>query len=254
MLTDLQKHEFETFGFLLLKNFIPRDEMQVYIDAFDETMTLANDGVPWNQAPKHHYVPTLYKFNPAVYHQMLDHPKINQVVEELLGEDYVFWHAEGWHRWGGTGWHHDSISPENQTHLKFTFFLNSVRGETGALRIIPCSHFQPMRDRMEEWYSNGMGDNAEWPSAITLESDPGDAVIFNIKAYHAALGDKADRRVIYASYIQKPQTPEEEEYITGNYHRDYPIYTPELFEDATPKRMRMLSFIKERCYDPVNSG
>ena len=33
------------------------------------------------------------------------------------------------------------------------------------------------------------GDFAAWPAAIALESDPGDAVIFNIKVYHAALGD-----------------------------------------------------------------
>ena len=107
-----------------------------------------------------------------------------------------------------------------------------------------------MRDRMEEWYRGpGVGDYAEWPGSVTLESDPGDAVIFNVKAYHAAFGEKADRRVIYINYIQKPTTPAEEKYITSQYNYDNPYYTPELFEDATPKRMRMLAFIKERCYD-----
>ena len=33
------------------------------------------------------------------------------------------------------------------------------------------------------------------------------------------------------------------------YDYDNPYYTPELFEDATPKRMRMLSFLKEAIYE-----
>ena len=247
MLTELQKHEFETFGFLLLKDFIPRDEMQIYIDAFDETMTKANGGVPWDREPEQHHVRAFYQYNPTIYHQMLDHEKINGVVEDLLGQDYAFWAAEGWHRWGGTGWHHDSVAPEGQTHLKFTFFLEPVGADTGALRMLPCSHFLPMRQRMEEWYGGmGVGDYANWPASVTLESNPGDAVIFNIKTYHAAFGEKADRRVIYINYIQHPQTPQEQDYIISNYDS---IYTPELFEDATPKRMRMLAFIKEHCYD-----
>ena len=250
MLTELQKHEFGTFGFLLLKNFIPSDEMQVYINAFDPTMTKANGGVPWDRAPEDHFVKTFYRYNPEVYHRLLDHPKINDVVEDLLGEDYVFWNAAGWHRWGGTHWHHDDIAPDNQTHLKFTFFLDPVRSNTGALRVLPGTHFLPARERMEGWYeNNNCQDYTEWPSAVILESNPGDAVIFNVKAYHAAFGETSNRRVIYINYIQKPTNSEEEDYLTSRYDYENPLYTPELFEDATPKRMRMLAFIKERCYD-----
>ena len=42
MLTDTQKQQFETLGFLRLRQLIPADEMQTYIDAFDETMLKAN--------------------------------------------------------------------------------------------------------------------------------------------------------------------------------------------------------------------
>ena len=38
MLTDAQKHQFETLGFLCLRQLIPQDEMKIYIDAFDNTM------------------------------------------------------------------------------------------------------------------------------------------------------------------------------------------------------------------------
>ena len=257
MLTAAQKHEFETFGFLLLKDFIPSDEMQPYIDAFDETMTKGNGGVPWEYSEGNHLVTPFFRHNPAVYHHLLDHDKLSEVVEDLLGEEFVFLAAEGHRRWGGTGWHHDSLAPEGLTHLKVVFYLQPVRADTGCLRVLPGSHFPPMRERMEVWYErqgntiaskSKESDTIAWPAAIALESDPGDAVIFNIKAYHGAIGDSADRRAIYINYIQKPRTPEQEGYITSDYDAQ-PVYTPELFEDATPKRMRMLSFLKDARYD-----
>ena len=257
MLTEQQKHEFEVFGFLLLKNLIPSDEMQLYIDAFDETMTKGNGGVPWQRVDGNHYVIPFYRHNPAVYHRLLDDRRINEVVEDLLGEDFVFSAAAGHRRWGGTGWHHDTVAPEGLTHLKAVFYLQPVRAETGCLRVLPGTHFTPLRERMELWYgrhgdtktpADEDSDTIAWPAAIALESDPGDAVIFNIKAYHAAVGDRADRRAIYINYIQKPRTPKHEEYITSQYDAQ-PVYTPELFEDATPERMRMLRFLKNARYD-----
>ena len=250
MLTEQQKHEFETFGFLLLKDCIPSDEMQLYIDAFDETMTKGNGGVPWEHSEGNHLVMPFYRHNPAVYHRLLDHDKISEVVEDLLGEDFIFWAAEGHHRWRGTRWHHDSLAPEGMTQLKVDLFLDPVRADTGCLRMLPGSHFPPMRERMERWYgTKGLGDHAAWPAAIAMESDPGDAVVFNVKVYHAALGEEHDRRSINISYIQKPSKPKHEEYLKSMYDYDNPYYTPELFEDATPKRMRMLSFLKEAIYD-----
>ena len=263
MLTETQKHQFDTFGFLLLKNLIPRDEMQVYIDGFDETMNRANGGIPWDHTPNNRYATPFYKHNPAVYHRLLDNDLLHQAVEDLLGKDFVFFVAEAHHRHGGTGWHHDGIAPEEQSHLKVSFFMEPVRADTGALRVIPGTHFQQMRDRLDGWYDANGGwtvadakasDIMPWSAAIALESDPGDAVIFNVKVYHAAVGDTANRRVIYINYIQKPSTPEEENYITSQYNYEKPIYTPELFEDAPPKRERMLSFVKERCYDQARDA
>ena len=259
MLTATQKYQFETFGFLHLKNLIPHDEMQHYVNAFDDTMTKANGGVPWNCAPKNHFVAPFFRHNPGVYHQLLDQEILNEVVEDLLGEDYVFWVAEGQHRYGGSGWHHDSLSPETQTHIKVVFFLDAVRADTGCLRVIPCSHFPPMRDLMDKWYEvNGNtvvsqateSDTLPWSAAIALESEPGDAVIFNVKIHHAAVGDEADRRAIYINYVQKARTPDEEDYFVKHHDYDHPYYTPELFEDATPKRMRMLSYLKN-LYDDL---
>ena len=151
---------------------------------------------------------------------------------------------------GGVPW--DSVALDGQTLVQLVFFLDPIRANTGCLSMLPGTHFTPIRERMERWYGGVRardGDFAAWPAAIAMESDPGDAVIFNIKVYHAAVGDSQDRRSININYVQKPRTPEQEEYLTSNYVSRNPFYTPELFQDATPKRMRMLSFLKEAVYD-----
>ena len=105
---------------------------------------------------------------------------------------------------------------------------------------------------MEEYHESILSLGRAVPGTYPTESNPGDAVVFNVKCYNAAFSE-VPRKGIYINYIQKPRTPEEEEYIEWLYHHDEShggtYYTPELFEDVSPKRMRMLTFLKERCYD-----
>ena len=48
--------------------------------------------------------------------------------------------------------------------------------------------------------------------------------------------------------LQEPRT-EETEYIKWLYRKDGGYYTPETFKDAPPRRLRMLQFLKEACYE-----
>ena len=252
MLSDAQQHQFETLGFLCLRNLIPPEEMQTYIDAFDETMTAANSGVPWSNAPRRQQVVPFYRHNPAVYHRLLDHDRIHEVVENLLGKDFVFTVSEGIHLFGGTQWHHDSVAPDGQIHLKVVLFLNPVRANTGCLCVLPGSQFLPYRERMQKYAESVLPLGKDVPGTYPIESDPGDAVVFNVKCYHAAFSN-LPRKGIYINYVQKAHTTEEEAYIKWLYQHDashgWTYYTSELFEDATQKRLRMLAFLKEACYD-----
>ena len=253
MLTDTQKRQFETLGFLCLPQLIAIDAMQTYIDAFDETMLKANGGVPWAEAPRRQQVVSFFRNNFGVYHRLLDDEGIYEVVEDLVGEDFIFNVSEGIHHYGGTRWHHDSISPEDQTHLKVVLYLDAVRADSGCLSVLPGSQFAAFRERMERCGNDILSLGTGVPGTYPIESNPGDAVVFNVKLYHAAFGD-IPRRGIYLNFVQKPSTSDEEDYIVNLYHHDaskkgWVYYTSELFEDASPKRMRMLAFLKERCYD-----
>ena len=226
--------------------------MQIYIEAFDETMARANGGMPWAHAPKRQQVVPFHCHNPAVYHRLLDDDRMFEVVEDLVGEDFVFSVSEGIQHYGGTGWHHDDIGPESHMHLKVVLFLDAVRADTGCLSVLPGSQFSAFRERMERCRDDILPLKRDVPGTYPIESDPGDAVVFNVKLYHAAFGDNP-RRGIYLNFLQKPTTADEEDHIVNLYRKDgargWNYYTPELFEDASPKRMRMLSFLQERCYD-----
>jgi ectoine hydroxylase-related dioxygenase (phytanoyl-CoA dioxygenase family) len=252
MLIDTQKHHFETLGFIFLKNFFPPDEIQTYINAFDGTFRKAAGQrlkEPYTNIKKTIAVMRFFEYNPAVYHHLLESDAVCEVVEDLLGEDFVFSTSEGAYRFGNTGWHHDDVSPEGHIHLKVVLYLDPVRANTGCLSVLPGSHFLPYRQRMERYIGDILPLGKDVPGTYPIASNPGDVVIFNVKLYHAAFGEGVGRRAIYINYLQKPSTTEEKEHIKWLYHKDGGYYTPELFEDATPKRMRMLAFLKDTCYD-----
>lgn len=238
MLTDAQKGQFEAMGFLLVKQLIRPAEMQTYIDAFNDTMTHAHGGVPWSAAPQRHQVVPFYRHNTTVYHRLLDSPEVSEVVEDLLGPDFVFTVSEGIYHFTGSGWHYDDVAPEGHTHLKVVLFLDPVRDKTGCLSVLPGSQFRAYRESIQRYAESILALGPNVPGRYPIESDPGDAVIFNVKLYHAAFGDSI-RRGIYINYFQNPRTPEEEQFTIKFLH-----YSPELFEAAPPYRLRMLRFLK----------
>ncbi len=255
VLTDAQKHQFETLGFLCLRELLGPDEMRTYAAAFDEVMLKANGGRPWHKAPERQQVIPFFNFNPTVFHRMLDDERILEVVEDLLRQDFIYMTSEGIHLWGGTAWHHDDICPPGQTHIKVVFFMESHRIDTGCLCVLPGSQFPAFRQRLEQYGDDMLAAEQNVPGTHPIESNPGDVVIFDVKAYHAAFG-QSERRGIYLNYFQKPTNAQQQDHIIKCYSKrrassGWADYTPELFEDASPRRMRMLKFVQQHCYQPI---
>ena len=80
--------------------------------------------------------------------------------------------------------------------------------------------------------------------AYAIETDPGDAIIFDVKCYHGAFPDGL-RRGLYLNSMAEPKNEKDEEYVwsvggCGGWH------TRELSENAPPHRSNMLKFWQER--------
>jgi hypothetical protein len=139
-----------------------------------------------------------------LFASLLEDPRFVAPARQLYGEDVLGICVDGNRYVGDTGWHPDSADP-SQYGVKFAIYLQPVRAETGALRVLPGSH------RQCPWsleFFAGMQQRpiAEVP-AHALESDPGDVVAFDLRLWHASRGGAADRRMCTVVYYADLKTP-----------------------------------------------
>ena len=89
--------------------------------------------------------------------------------------------------------------------FKVAFYLDPVTRDTGCLRVIPGSHkrgdvfadgVQPIaEDSREGRTENLWGVSPDAVPAISLDSEPGDLVIFDHRLKHASFGGGNRRRM-----------------------------------------------------------
>ena len=252
MLTDVEKHEFDTLGFVVLRGLLPPAGMRAYTEAFDETLGAMTDPERWADESGNVQTGRFFEQNPQVYHGILDDEKVQEVIEDLLGPDFVFTVSEGARRYADTRWHHDDLAPEGHVHLKMVFCLDPIDADPGCLCLLPGSHHADYRERMEKYGPEILTAGRDVPGTYAIASSPGDVIVFNVKTYHGAFTGGIRRRVIYMNFLSGPRTMLGEAHLEFLYRRDGGYYTPPLFENAPPKRMRMLGFLKERCYDKAS--
>jgi ectoine hydroxylase-related dioxygenase (phytanoyl-CoA dioxygenase family) len=94
--------------------------------------------------------------------------------------------------------------------VKIAFYLDPVRRETGALRVIPGSH----RLELDRWEGRSASDAPnlwgiaeEQVPSVALESDPGDMVVFDQRLMHAAFGGGRRRRMFTLNLHAECKTP-----------------------------------------------
>ena len=111
---------------------------------------------------------------------------------------------------GDTGWHSDGgHKAGDPMHIKLLFYLDHLTRDTGALRVIPGSHWlfgDYYADTLQKAIGHsqdlwGMG-GAEIPS-VALEVTPGDLAVSNHNTKHAAFGGGIRRRMFTMNLCQR---------------------------------------------------
>jgi hypothetical protein len=141
-------------------------------------------------------------------------------------------------------------------NIKVSFYLDPVRREAGALRVIPGSHRLPAdpgsgartfgddarlaADAADQW---GLGER-EVPS-VALEVDPGDVIAFNQNLVHASFGGGRRRRLFTINACTAANTPAAVEELRAyiDMHAKFwmgSMFDPVLVETAPPERRRRL--------------
>lgn len=207
MLTPAQMVHFETFGFLVLKGIYSTSEIADISAVFDHLLERDRQGRPFTGEQRQGVLGFIEKH--PVLTQLAYDDRIYEAMEQLLGRRFVWIGSDGNLYVGSTQWHPDH-SNYACTRIKVAFYLDPVRRDTGCLRVIPGSH-HPEWHRLLHSVINGNMLEME-PYRIpfySLDSDPGDMVIFNQKLWHASFGGKTGRRMFTLNFGGYPTSDEQ---------------------------------------------
>ncbi len=257
MLTPEQLAFYDTFGFLKFKQLFTPKETAEISRLMDEVLTEHRFGKEFDTGKRQEVLGFVEHREGLA--RLVEDDRIYPIAEDLLGPDFVWITSDGNLYVGDTQWHPDSDWPDQTFRsIKFAFYMDPVRQDTGCLRVIPGSHKEPFRSdlrpiRVHRDYQNRLmrGESVETlgpppplPFGMTgdqlpgypLESDPGDVVLFNHRTWHSSFGGKTGRRMFTLNFTEKPRTEEQ-----VGYHR-------KLYEGHLKRQSIYLYGAKDRVY------
>ncbi|MDA0989171.1 MAG: phytanoyl-CoA dioxygenase family protein [Verrucomicrobia bacterium] len=207
-LTPEQITFFKTFGYLVWRNFFSASELDAINREFDQAMTDQYSHRPYDGTERHWTV--MMDEETPTFAGLLEDSRFLGAAHQFFGPDVVGVIVDANRYTGNTGWHPDTISPL-QYGVKFAFYLQPVAADTGALRVMPCTH---RLFPFTEEFTEGVSASAltDVPCQV-LDSQPGDVVAFDLRLWHASFGGSSDRRMCTVVYYNNPKTPEEVEFL-----------------------------------------
>tara|TARA_B110000503_G_scaffold43274_1_gene70781 strand:- start:21187 stop:21960 length:774 start_codon:yes stop_codon:yes gene_type:complete len=212
LLTPQQIHFFETFGFLKISGLFA-DDIDNIILGFEELFGDKDQPVWETQEALHGderrvIIPGFIEQSPRLAPLQHD-PRVVGVVQSLIGSDYKWASSDGNLFYCESYWHPDNYAaPLQHYHIKLSFYLDDLTGGNGAIRIIPGSHFHQQtfaktlrKDFLDSTVINeryGI-DGRDIPSH-TVQSAPGDLVIWNFRTIHASYNGGERRRLFSLNF------------------------------------------------------
>jgi Phytanoyl-CoA dioxygenase (PhyH) len=212
LLTPQQVHFFETFGFLKLPGLFA-DDIENIVGGFEDLFGDKGQAVWETNEPLHGdarrvIIPGFIEQSPRLAPLQHD-PRIVGIVQSLIGREYKWASSDGNLFYCESYWHPDDYAaPLHHYHIKLSFYLDDLTGGNGAIRIIPGSHFhqqtyartlrKDFKDAaaMKDLYGIAGG---EIPSC-TVESTPGDLIIWNFRTIHGSYNGGERRRLFSMNF------------------------------------------------------
>jgi len=209
MLTEQQVNHFKTFGFLIFRQAFSPDELKTIHAEFEHALTSAYRHAPFD-GTRRHWVRTMGPETPF-FASLLEDPRFCEASEQLYGKDVLGVVSDINRFVGDTEWHPDHhVDPTKDCYgVKFGYYLEPVNANSGALRVIPGSHKDPLHTELRQNVSQFGLDVCDVP-AYVCESAPGDVIAFDVRCWHASWGGSNNRPMCTLVYYNNPKTPAEE--------------------------------------------
>jgi hypothetical protein len=216
VVTPQQKAYFDTFGFIRIKGLFADDADRI-IEGFEEVF--ANDEYVRMETYEELHLDEKRVIVPQILEKseklswLLDDDRVKNVVSTLLDPDYEYAQSDGNLFYCESSWHPDTYgAPLTRRHLKLSFYLDPLHGESGAIRMIPgTNHFRTpyakmLRQNLEDprGVADVYGVDVRDIPAFTLESEPGDLVAWDFRTIHASFNG-GERRRLFSINFRGPE-------------------------------------------------
>jgi ectoine hydroxylase len=206
-MTDLERFQFETAGYLVIPGALSPEEAAACREAAERLHGPHPPG-QWRQ------LGATYEQEPAMEH-LMDHPSVLPKVRALLGDHFILqssWCTMVPAGFSGGGFHQDGsgvyefrrlATPTPLVQLRIGYFLTEQsRPNMGNLAIIPGSHNAPMPLPRQEAVD-------ALPIVEVICGEPGTALMFHQGVYHRGTPNEMayDRHMIHMVYAPPWLTP-----------------------------------------------
>ena len=210
MLTQEQVDHFDTFGFIILRNVFTEAELATLNDEFERGLNAAYTDTPFDGSERHWDI--LTGPDTPFFASLPEDPRYCEVAEQLFGDDCFPITSDANRYVGNTRWHPDHyLDVSRDTYgIKLAHYLDPVVAETGALRVVPGSHRDPLYTHLEERIKAKEFEEIRDIPCYVCESVPGDLVAFDLRLWHASYGGAKGRRMCTVCFYVSPKGPEEE--------------------------------------------
>lgn len=247
MLSTEQVAHFNTFGFIVLPHLLSSTEVSEIQEEFDEVMLEERQGESF-RGVKRQAVMAFAELRPKLL-SLIDDNRIYEPIEQLLGPDFLWWGSDGNLYVGDTAWHPDATNPElGHSRIKVAMYLDNVTKDTGCIRFIPGSHRIPLHTdlhplrmwrtiqviaegrtgeaSLKPFLDQGLDpnkpvfgiDQADLPG-YSIESNPGDVIMFEQHIFHGSWGGHTGRRMFTLNYFANPTTEDQIAVIKDMHHQ-----------------------------------
>ena len=183
MLTDDQMHHFRVFGFIVLRQAFNMEEIAKLGRLADEIWTAELGHPPIEE--EHVSIAPFLELHPETI-GLIEDDRIYTPMVQLLGQDMIWSGSEGvqgtmtrrpYHHW-----HADRPGSQELGYLriKIMMYLDPMRKDAGAFRVIPGSHRSPFHEELAPFQQrHGLDEPAffGYPGSevpcYPVETDPG---------------------------------------------------------------------------------
>jgi hypothetical protein len=218
-LSEQQERHYRTFGFVKVPGLLASD-IATMTEAFEEVFARVE---PRTIEPKD---PFHYRLGPdpeasrrlTIMPFVEEHDalralpcdeRVQGVVTSVLGDEHRFLGSDGNLFFRNTPWHADLWGPKGRGQVKLYIYLDPLDASTGAVRMIPGTHhvgefgrtlLQDLARQKAQTVEDLYGIAPEEIPSVTIDTEPGDVLVADLRTLHATFNGVPRRRLITLNF------------------------------------------------------